>query len=183
MTPEVRRIVAGQDDGEGPVVTADEMLVPRLLSSGLRFWLVWGTDEVPIELPTPGELQFQESTFPPERGVRVLVVDYPPASDDALPPAANARPGELPTDLGKTVSSDPESGLHMTDTVDIAIVLRGEIGLEQGDGVQTTLREGDILIQHGGLHAWRRRDVGCRLAFIILGATRTRGPTERPSPA
>ena len=177
MTPKLRRLLAGQSSDGTSILGPDEELSPLRFDNGFLFWLVWGADSIPVDLPTSGEPSFVESRFPPERGVRLIVADYPPADSEG-PPGDNAPPAELPPDLDKTVMHDHETGMHMTDTVDIGIVLRGEIGLEQGDGHEVTLREGDIVVQHGGLHGWRRRNVPCRMAFIILGATRHQAPVS-----
>ena len=47
--------------------------------------------------------------------------------------------------------------MHTTDTVDMAIIISGEIVLELDDGVEKTLRPGDVNIQNGTRHHWHRR--------------------------
>jgi quercetin dioxygenase-like cupin family protein len=42
--------------------------------------------------------------------------------------------------------------MHTTDTVDMEFVISGEIVLELDDGVETTLRAGDVNIQNGTRH-------------------------------
>jgi uncharacterized cupin superfamily protein len=57
-------------------------------------------------------------------------------------------------------------GMHMTTTVDYAIVIEGEIIaiMEEGEAL---MRVGDMLIQHGTVHAWANRsDAICSIAFV-----------------
>ena len=65
------------------------------------------------------------------------------------------------------------SGMHWTNTVDVVVILSGEIGLAQDDGSEVVLRQGDVLVQNGATHAWRPRAEPCRVCFINLGAERT----------
>jgi hypothetical protein len=51
---------------------------------------------------------------------------------------------------------EASDGMHVTRTVDIAYVISGEIVAILEDG-ETTLREGDSLIQRGTKHAWSNR--------------------------
>lgn len=53
---------------------------------------------------------------------------------------------------------EPENpGVHTTNSVDIDIVLAGEVGLELDDGVEAVLRTGDMVVQNAGLHRWHNR--------------------------
>jgi uncharacterized cupin superfamily protein len=58
--------------------------------------------------------------------------------------------------------------MHVTDTVDYAILLQGELVAIMDEG-ETVLRAGDILIQRGTNHAWANRsDAIARIAFILV---------------
>jgi hypothetical protein len=53
---------------------------------------------------------------------------------------------------------EPEnSGMHTTNSVDVGIVLGGEIVLELDDGVEVMLRTGDMVVQIGTRHRWHNR--------------------------
>ena len=66
-------------------------------------------------------------------------------------------------------------GMHTSDTVDMEIVLSGEVVLELDDGVETTLRAGDVNIQNGTRHRWHNRvSEPAVLAVAMVGASRTR---------
>lgn len=61
---------------------------------------------------------------------------------------------------------------HRTATRDYGVVVAGEIVLElDGEKQETTLRQGDFLIQGGANHCWKNRsDRDCRVAFVMVGA-------------
>ena len=58
----------------------------------------------------------------------------------------------------------------MTDTVDYAIVLEGEVWAVL-DETETLLKTGDVLIQRGTYHAWdNRSNEVARIAFVLIDA-------------
>jgi quercetin dioxygenase-like cupin family protein len=69
---------------------------------------------------------------------------------------------------------EPETpGMHTTDTVDIDIVLSGEVWLELDDGAEVKLEAGDCVIQNGTRHAWHNRtDSPVQMFAALIGATR-----------
>jgi quercetin dioxygenase-like cupin family protein len=59
---------------------------------------------------------------------------------------------------------------HRTNSIDYAIVLRGEIDMEL-DGEVVHLREGNVLIQRGTIHNWvNRGSESCFIAFVLVDA-------------
>jgi uncharacterized cupin superfamily protein len=53
------------------------------------------------------------------------------------------------------------------------IILSGEIVLELDDGVETTLRAGDVKIQNGTRHRWHNRgDVPAVMAVAMVAGSR-----------
>jgi quercetin dioxygenase-like cupin family protein len=61
--------------------------------------------------------------------------------------------------------------MHITETVDYAIVLFGQMTaiLEKEE---TILNAGDVLIQRGTNHAWTNRSgKAARIAFILIDGT------------
>jgi uncharacterized cupin superfamily protein len=62
--------------------------------------------------------------------------------------------------------------MHVTDTIDYAIVLQGELVAIMDEG-ETVMRAGDILIQRGTNHAWANRSGAiARIAFILVDGRR-----------
>jgi mannose-6-phosphate isomerase-like protein (cupin superfamily) len=64
-------------------------------------------------------------------------------------------------------------GMHTTDTVDLDLMLSGEMFLELDDGAEVHLRPGDCVIQNGTRHAWHNRgSEPCTMLSILVGAQR-----------
>jgi hypothetical protein len=169
--PPIRRVVTGQT-ADGASVFVSDTEITATNHAGRLLWPLWGTDAIPVPLPSDGSVDYLPTRFAPATGARVLVVTYPPADDRPLSGGSEVDSAVVPSDGGRYESNDPASGLHQTNTVDIVLVLSGEIGLEQDDGAQVVLSEGDVLVQNGARHAWRLRGVECKVAFFMLGAER-----------
>ena len=57
--------------------------------------------------------------------------------------------------------------MHRTESIDYGIVLSGEIVLLLDDS-EVHLKQGDVVVQRGTIHAWTNRtDTICRMAFIL----------------
>lgn len=64
---------------------------------------------------------------------------------------------------------------HRTESVDYAIVLKGEIDMEM-DGTMVHLKQGDVLVQRGTIHNWiNNGKEPCVVAFVLVAAK----PVER----
>jgi hypothetical protein len=102
-----------------------------------------------------------------------MVMSFPPFSVAAKAfgaPAAVQESLQHLTDLAAKM--EPENaGMHVTDTVDYAIVLEGEVWLELDEGEEVRLRPHDIVIQNGTRHGWRNKtDKPAKIAFVLVGA-------------
>ena len=63
------------------------------------------------------------------------------------------------------------SEMHRTGTVDYVIILEGELEMELDSGEWVHLRQGDVVVQRGTMHAWENKsDRVCRMAAILIGA-------------
>jgi len=172
----IRLVVTGQTpDGKSVFTHINE--VEPWQAGHISTYGVWGWDEVP-KLPFhSAEPYVPASVFPGANpgATRVNVVVFPPGHGvvkrDAVESSAEYK--RLLAAVPAGGSMDPETRMHSTDSVDIAFVLDGEIGLEQEDGTEVTLRRGDTLIQNGARHAWRNRSGSpCTVAFVLVGARR-----------
>ena len=103
---------------------------------------------------------------PADKGGSIFrIVDFLPSSR-VTPAPASALSGVHHTDD----RSARHPGFHMTDTIDYALVLEGEVYAIL-DEAETLLKAGDVLIQRGTYHAWdNRSDKVCRIAFILIDA-------------
>ena len=119
--------------------------------------------------------------FPLSEGFRFMWVTFPPDTM-RLPPdqidveqMSRELAEKLPNTEG-TSDMDPEGyeGNHRTDTVDMGVVISGEVELRVDDDV-VTLRQGDCIVQGGARHAWNNRtNEPCVVAFVIVGGERKR---------
>jgi len=112
--------------------------------SGERFTVVWTTDKSPAD-----NLDLEDG------GARQVGLVQPGGSV--------LRIGELPPGA--------HSAMHRTHSVDYGIVLDGEIDMEVDDGETVHLKQGDVVVQRGTIHAWiNRSDKPCKMAWILIHA-------------
>jgi mannose-6-phosphate isomerase-like protein (cupin superfamily) len=173
----VRRVVTGQDETGKSVFVSDSEVDPIeiALAPGTAFHRLWGSDEHPA-LPTDGTPPSMPGYFPPAEGYRFGFFTLGPDSvtipedldiSGALEEIATRLPG-----LAEAIEPD-NPGMHTTDTVDIDVVISGEVDLELDDGEEVHLKPGDCVIQNGTRHAWRNRtDEPVTLFVTLLGAKR-----------
>lgn len=76
---------------------------------------------------------------PPEGGASSRIIRLPPTG----------------TWLRVDGDDDAAPGMHATDTLDVMVVLDGEIVLGMPDGSETVVRAGDAVVQRGTAHRWR----------------------------
>jgi mannose-6-phosphate isomerase-like protein (cupin superfamily) len=173
-----RRVVTGRDGSGKSVFVSDGQVEPiRLdLMPGLEFVRLWGGDETPA-LPTDGEQPAAPAFFPPAGGYRFAFVTIPPEGSATLPDdldverAVAAVNEKLPGMMDHMEPDHP--GMHTTDTVDLDLMLSGEMFLELDDGAEVHLRPGDCVIQNGTRHAWHNRgSEPCTMLSILVGAQR-----------
>jgi mannose-6-phosphate isomerase-like protein (cupin superfamily) len=172
-----RRVVTGHDEGGKAVFVNDEQVDPIsvALLPGVEFHRVWGGDEPP-QFPNDGIMPAAGTYFPPVGGFRFGFFTLPPGGTGV--PAGEhfdfeAALHELETKLpGLARFMEPEEpGMHTTPTVDVDLVVAGEVILELDDGATVTLRPGDTVVQNGTRHRWRNDGtVPATLAYFICGA-------------
>ena len=79
---------------------------------------------------------------------------------------------ELAAGMSTTGHHDPsDPGLHRTDTIDLDIILEGDVELELPGGGSVRLGQGDVVVQRGTWHKWHNRGAGpMRMLAILVGA-------------
>jgi hypothetical protein len=175
-TEPVRRIVTGHDDSNRAIIVADgppSRIFDDLGEEGLVFQEIWNTTETPAlidryrdEADEPGLM-----LAPPRNGVRIRVLDVPPEAENVDMDAVFENVGASDA----TVDSDRHRSFHRTETIDFGIVLSGEIVLLVDDD-ETTVHQGEIVIQRGTNHGWvNRTDQTCRIAFVLIDGKFTDG--------
>jgi quercetin dioxygenase-like cupin family protein len=142
--------VTGHDAQGRSVICSDGPVPKSLTRTDAVFHEVWSTAEMPARIrpDEPAEPTDRPLRTPPEPGGTVIrIVDIQPRA---------------------------ASPMHRTESVDYGIVLDGEIHLVLGDGSETRLTAGDVVVQRGTDHAWENRtDSITRIAFILVDGTFT----------
>jgi hypothetical protein len=109
------------------------------------------------------------------RGVRVWAQQI--ATGDTLE-IEDADTAEV---LGRLWDAEPAGfyedpsrpGMQRTDSIDIGVVVSGEISIEADDGSTVVLGPGDVYIQHGALHKWHANpDNPAHVVFVLVCAER-----------
>ena len=101
------------------------------------------------------------------------IIVYPPDSQ-RLAALARERADMHDDGSGRAKALDKGNprhpGFHKTDTIDYAIVLKGEIWALMDQG-ETLLKQGDVIVQRGTNHAWSNRtEEPAVLAFVLIDA-------------
>ncbi|KAL2824322.1 hypothetical protein BJY01DRAFT_256496 [Aspergillus pseudoustus] len=155
--PLVRRIVTGHDERGNAIIDSDSALTsfrPQDLlgpsnqisdeaedrAKDARFVVLWRTDAFPAPLQGPWT-DYNNKPLPlnDPTGTIARIVDMPPGLS---------------------------SPFHRTVSLDVGVVLVGEVVLELDNAVEATVRQGETIIQRGTIHAWHNR--GERMARVLF---------------
>lgn len=177
----VRRVVTGHDAHGKAIIVDDHVVEPTTVTlTSTMYHELWRADAFPT-LPDAGTNGPKTSFFPPVGGYRFFLFTYPPGDGGADLEGIDIEAGmrELQEKLPGVLETNEldQPGMHTTDTVDMEIVISGEIVLELDEGVETTLRAGDVNIQNGTRHRWHNRgSEPAVLAVAMVGLPRTTSP-------
>lgn len=172
--PAVRRIVTAIDE-DGLSFFAEDGPPPKVITMaerpGYRNMNIWRTLG---RIDEPDTILEHKGISPPPGGVIIRIIDVPPLPKDpeeARRQAAAMFKKMFP-DAVHDAGSPRSANMHLTDTIDFAIVMAGEIVAIMDRG-ETVMRQGDILIQRGTNHAWENRtDHPARMLFVLCDAER-----------
>ena len=175
--PPVRRIVTGID-ANGRSSFAEDGVAPAMMTmqgrEGYRNNNLWRTVGSPAPVAAADTVLEHRGVLPPQGGTVLRVIDIPPEEKD---PELHRRQTEavfaaMFADAKHDASHARHPGMHVTDTIDYAILLQGELVAIMDEG-ETVMRAGDILIQRGTNHAWANRSGAiARIAFILVDGRR-----------
>jgi hypothetical protein len=175
--PPARRIVTAIDE-HGRSYIAEDGVAPAMITTperpGYRNNNFWRTTGIPAEVSAPDTTMEHRGVLPPKNGTVLRVIDIPPEEKD---PELRRRQTEavfaqMFADAKHSPADTRHPGMHITDTVDYAILLQGELVAIMDEG-ETVMRAGDILIQRGTNHAWANRSNEiARIAFILIDGKR-----------
>ena len=169
-----RRVVTGHDeqgrslirsDGDAPVAIQFGELGPTIFE-------LWRSDVLPASNEGHEDGALLPFTLaPPLGGLIARVVHYPPdresnwTGEDAMKAFAAHGAGDA-----LSARQERHPAFHKTQSLDLAIVLEGEIWALLDEG-ETLMKTGDVLVQRGTNHAWANRsDRPCRVCYVAVGA-------------
>lgn len=159
-TLKFRRIVTGHDENGKAVFMEDQECPNRFAIGGCEEFVtneIWRINDAPADIADT----YTDATACP--------FDINPARCGNV-----FRIMEFPPDGKLGMKEDgvtPEPPMkHRTASVDYAMILKGECYAVL-DEEETLMKEGDILIQRGTIHAWSNRsDKPCIILFVLCGA-------------
>jgi mannose-6-phosphate isomerase-like protein (cupin superfamily) len=181
MPNRIRRVVTGHGaDGRSRVLCdlaappGDPSVYIPAGNPGTCLVDLWSLAGLPTRfdqaLPVPSE---PFALNPPAGGLVLRMVEIPPDSErdfSAMSAYFEGMGGHA--NLAHRDARHP--AMHRTDTVDLAIILKGEVVLVLDDG-EVSLRPGDVVVQRGTNHAWSNRsDAPCIFACVLIDATGSR---------
>ena len=169
-----RRVVTGTNADGHSVIVSDAETSPWVRRpTGSLIMDVWRADTLPARVDDDPTRTGQTVSLPSPSGVCVRIAVFPP--DSAVDPAAAADYEKAMRDIyGEQGQASVSSvaGMHRTETVDVVVVVDGEIWVVLDEG-ETLLRAGDCLVQRGTRHAWQNRsDRPCTLATTVVSTVR-----------
>ena len=161
MRLQVRRIVTGHDSNGKAIVASDETMSG--VSAPARPYIsrceIWSTDRMPADNAHAAEAA-QKAGF-------VKRYNYVGSGQGTVIRITEFAPGA-------------PKFMHRTETLDNAILLKGECDLELDDGKTVHMTPGDIVVQRGTMHAWVNNGAEpCTFAFILIDADPVEAGGER----
>jgi mannose-6-phosphate isomerase-like protein (cupin superfamily) len=142
----IRRVVGGQSKAHALI----DGQCPKVFSQGgFSLTEIWATDGAAPDL----------------KDERNLTPDFDRVRMDLAPGETRFRIVEFPP-------TETAGVMHKTPTVDYLVVLEGEIDLIFQNGSEAHLKQGDCVVQLGGMHAWHNRSGRpTRMAAVAVGGT------------
>lgn len=185
---EVRRVTMQERDSQSvesnPAVQTT--VVESMTLGPSTLWPVWGWDEAPtLPIQSMGAGYEPRSFFPPVGGLRVWANHKVGDSEsaDARVEGLSRFEALLAAEGQGMVRDSLVPGRHRSDTIDIGVVVSGEVTVDGEDGTQATLRAGDVYIQNGGFHTWRETaGTDAHIVFVLVGVLRSSAVAVNASP-
>ena len=153
MPLNVRRIVTGHDAQGRAIVATDETIAGTSAPARPHISRVeiWSTDKMPVDNSEGAAADAQRAGF-------VKRYNYVGSGQGTVVRITEFAPGA-------------PKFMHRTETVDYAILLKGECDLELDDGKSVHMKPGDIVVQRGTMHAWVNNGTEpCVFAFVLIDA-------------
>lgn len=159
-----RRVVVGNDEGGRTTILSDGSAPAHYEFEhlpGQELTQLWFTSGPPMDTPPEHEpTAIPGPLIPTSGGVTAVIMQIAPESVAQSPTFDGRAAGKEYATVAVDIAgaTDPDyPHLHRHRTLDIAVVLEGEIFLEVDDGQEVLLKPGDTLIQLVSRHTWHNR--------------------------
>jgi quercetin dioxygenase-like cupin family protein len=145
MALQVRRIVTGHDKDGRAIVQIDEVSQNlRSARPGATACVIWTSEGFPIDNTGTEDEGLRETGTTHENGTVFRILEL--------------QPDNIPR-------------VHRTDSLDYAVIMKGEIDMELETGEITHLKAGDVVVQRGTVHNWINNGTEpCVIAFVLIAA-------------
>jgi quercetin dioxygenase-like cupin family protein len=171
-----RRVVVGLD-GDGRSIILSDGPAPnshRFLHGGAQADL-WQTGGALADVLQGGDVAPVSLELDPlGMGIAWKYIDFgaPGARDGVDTDAIRAEMAQIAPGMMTGGHHDPDDpGMHRTDTIDLDLILSGELELELPGAGSVRLQAGDVVVQRGTWHKWTNRNDGpTRMLAIMIGA-------------
>lgn len=182
MAKTFRRVITGHDENGVAVVVSDEpatQILQRPSRPGVTLTNFWISDGTPAEYDGAEETCTGDFILhPPRNGSVFRCVEFEPEDPEVLAgldgKAAFAEMGAS----ANIVEGARHPFMHRTDSVDYAVILKGEIHMLMDD-TEVLVKAGDVVVQRGTNHAWSNRGTeSCIIAFILIDGVTRRDASE-----
>ncbi len=174
MAYKIRRVITGHDKNGKAICVSDEIateILQRDSRPGVTLTNFWQSKT------TPSEYDGAEETLggpfilhPPKNGSIFRMVEFEPEDPEVL---KNLDGKEAFSEMGASnaiVENARHPFMHRTDSVDYAIIVRGQITMLLDDS-EVVLKQGDVVVQRGTNHAWSNKsNETCLIAFVLVDA-------------
>jgi hypothetical protein len=150
------------DGGPAKILAVDEGGLAEIWTAALGASLLEGGDtlakeDVRLE-PKPGAVKVRWFTVPVEDK------DAAPADREAQAAFGFAACGAS----AARVDTSRHPMMHKTETLDVIILIRGDVDLLLDDGDVRSMKPGDVVIQRATNHAWVNRGAETALLVAVL---------------
>ncbi len=182
MAKTFRRVVTGHDENGVAVVVSDEpatQILQRPSRPGVTLTNFWISDGTPAEYDGAEETCTGDFILhPPREGSVFRCVEFEPEDPEVL---AGLDGKTAFAEMGASaniVEGARHPFMHRTDSVDYAVILKGEIHMLMDD-TEVLVKAGDVVVQRGTNHAWSNRGTeSCIIAFILVDGVTRRDAAE-----
>ena len=173
-----RRIVTGiGPDGRSVIVTDGEAPGTfRFADGAIGYAALWETGG-PLASPLQGGDAVRPwiQLHPVGDGISFKSIVLPPSAEMARlamsAPTMGAEMQTLAPGMRTTGHHDPvDPAIHRTDTIDLGVIVEGEVELALPDGGPLRLGPGNCIVQRGTWHKWRNvGDTSARFVSVMFG--------------